>query len=497
MYLNAKMILLRNTKQKKKRKEVEKERKEAEKVCKEAQKAFAQANRDMRKQCSGQCLRRATQCIRCSLEDEICDDEDDDDNDDDDESSRRRRRTKNSDPQKIKQVKESLRNCPLVSKADLKELKDDIKDVKDENKTLKKDIEDKKQDLIDLNSDRTKAKQEAQDKLDTLEKEHRKIEKQFKKDLEGVSEQAKKEVEETKNRIDKAEGEIQELKLKAIDADDAFEQGRLEAEGKCHEAALKQVGEKRLKLAKLMASGRSVQRGGFQSLMKKAGLSSKERAKILVLNLRRECMNDKLFKIQMTTLRKSTAKTKARINLLIQGRELEISKLREGAKEILERAFKRGEEVKEENAENKADKEKEIHRAKMRAMTEDAEFQSKIKRLGEQIQTLQRERQELEDFIANKQRILGLKKKGSSGLRDEPNEAIGAVELMKDASREVRYQCDCSANPRSCESANRILNEIFPFEDYGLEDDISLPTTPTTPTTTSPPTTQDGSGAAP
>ena len=292
----------------KERKKAEMERKEAEKRCQEAQKAFAQANRDMLKQCSGECLRRATQCISCRLEDEICDE------DDDEESSGRRQKTKNSDPQKIKQVKESLRKCPLVSKADLKELKDDIDDIKDENKTLKKDIEDKKQDLIDLNSDRTTAKQVAQDKLDELEKEHRKIEKQFKKDLEGVSEQAKKEVEETKSRIDKAEGEIQELKLKAIDADDAFEQGRLEAEGKCHEAALKQVGEKRLRLAKLMASGRSV-RGGFQSLMKKAGLSSKERAKVLVLNLRRECMNDKLFKDRMKILRKNTAKTKGSYQL--------------------------------------------------------------------------------------------------------------------------------------------------------------------------------------
>ena len=159
----------------------------------------------------------------------------------------------------------------------------------------------------------------------------------------------------------------------------------------------------------------------------------------------------------------------------------------------MERAFKKGEEAKEENAENQANKEKEIHRAKMMAMTEDAEFQSKIKRLGEQIQTLQREQQELMDFIANKQRILGLKETGSSGLRDEPNEAIGAVELMKEASRKVRYQCDCKANPRSCESAVRISNEIFPFEDYGREDDISLPTTPTT---TSPPTTQGGSGTA-
>ena len=320
--------------------------------------------------------------------------------------------------------------------------------------------------------------------MDKIEKELRDIQKKFKKDLEGIPEQAKKEVEETKGQIDKAEGEIRELKLKAIDADDAFEQGRLEAEGKCHEAALKQVGEKRLKLAKLMASGRNT-KGGFQSLMKKAGLSSKERAKVLVHNLRRECMNDKLFKDRMKVLRKNTAKTKALIDSAIQGRKLEIRKLRASTKDILERAFKKGEELKEENAENLANKEKEIHRAKMAAMTEDADFQSKIKRLTQQIETLQREQQELEDFIANKQRILGLKKKeGSSGLKDEPNEAIGAMELMKDASREVRYQCDCSAKPRNCKSANLILKEIFPFEDYGQEDDPYLPAT------------QDGSGTA-
>ena len=123
---------------------VEKEKKEADEKreteekaskerCQKARKAFAQANRDMRKQCSGECLRRASQCIRCRLGDELCDDDEDED-----EDKPGRRRGRSSDPQEIKQVKQSLRACPLVSQADIKELKQDVKDVKEESKTLKK-----------------------------------------------------------------------------------------------------------------------------------------------------------------------------------------------------------------------------------------------------------------------------------------------------------------------------------------------------------------------
>ena len=297
-------------------------------------------------------------------------------------------------------------------------------------------------------------------------------------------------------RLGEIDGEIREFKLESIRADDALKQARLEAEGKCHESALRQVGELRRRKAQLVQASLDI-KGGFLSLMKGAGLSSKKRSKGIVQQLRLECMNDKIFKDKMGTLRTQTEDAKRLIQIAIQTKKQEKQRLRRQVQGMAGEAPQAAQKALKKAQTALDRKQKEIDKERTQRGIAQQAFQADVQQVQQEIQSLGRQLQEDEDFLANKQQFLGLKQRFKvAGLKGDSVEALGAVEDAKNRARSTISKCGCPDSADSpelktastaqkikekCESAYRFLSDVFPDEDYPRfeEIDTSVPSSET------------------
>lgn len=466
--------------------------------CKDARSQLTKAEGDIKRKCSGDCLKKAAKCTRCTLsdsEDSDCDEEDLDDDDDVDSEvselltklAQRRQglfnNQKNSNEMEdVRKLTREVKACPLIANDDLKSLKEEVKDMRKEKQDLEKDIREKKQEINELQTEDAKADQEFKSNEQQLTHELEDMEESFKSQLKEIADKMREIIRKKKARISEINENIRALKLEKINAEDAYNKARWEAEGRCHRSALKQVGALRERKAKLVQASMD-RKGGFRSLLQGAGLSSRNRSKNLVRRLRRECMSDKLFVDEMRVLGKNTVKIKEAIQSNIKKGEAEKKSLRRqiaNSLNVAQAPLKESQKLFSDTQRAIDRKQEEVNQLRTARAIEHRSFQSKVQHTQKEIKNLHLQLQEIEDFLANKQKVLGLKQKYKvSGLKGDSTEAIGAVEDAKSRARDVLSACKCpvSQTPSQeemsqCGAAYQFLNKVYPDEAYPQFEDI-------------------------
>ena len=468
-----------------------------EKSCRESRKDLSKAETAISKKCGAKCLDKAVQCVRCSQGDTNCDEDDDDDEEDSEKinilkiwQNRKDSPSKKEALKNIRNLEREFKSCPLVASDDLKSLKEDIKDIKKEKKDLEKDISDKQKEIDELKEKDAKATLEFEASKSKLEQEMEDLTGELEKNLEEVTTEGERKVLEIEKRLVEIDGEIEGLNLDEVKTQHALNEVRLKAQGECHESALRQVGELRKRKAKLVQESLDI-KGGFKSLLRGAGLSKKAAAKKLVQELRRDCMNDKIYKDKMKVLYTKTEQTKKLIKASIQSKKKEKEQLRSSAKKILSEVSRSAEKALKEAAKLIKRKEKEIVQVQKNRAIDQQAFQSNLDRLQREIHNLRLQLQENEEFLANKQRILGLKQKYKvPGLKGDSTDAIGLTEDARNKARDVMSNCSCPSSidsslnasqiraiMKKCESAYRFLNRVSPEAEYPTRNDDSPSTT--------------------
>ena len=483
--------------------------------CREAQKDLSQAENEMNKQCSGGCLPKAAQCIRCSSGDEECEKPNNQDTAQTigqilstlQEPSNPQSAVKKAERRKkVDQLRKTFKACPLASKQDVEDLREELEDLEDKKNDLEKDIKNKENDLIKLKSKSQKEDQVYKEKITNLTREMKTINEKLEQELEQVADRIKEQVLQIQQRLQELDGDTNFRKDRISTINHSLQQIRLESQESCHTLALKQVGELHLQKKRTTS--------GLNSLLGKGSLSTIQKFNRLVGQIQTQCTRQ----LELDCSRRPTNQSKqqcrqqqAKYSLIVQSyrdKKIKIQQqkrqdesaiqsnaqakesLRNQAKELLDEAPKTAQKAAEKTSDALKQKQEDIDLVRENQRISQQEFQAQAHLLQGELQSLQRQIQENQDYISHKHVLLNLKQQHQvQGLKDDVATAIGAVEKAKNQARDVLSQCDCpeivlegegedgdDRSPqeifRQCESAYRLLGRIFEDKDYPRRGDF-------------------------
>lgn len=288
-------------------KEMDKDISEMIKLCGEANMGSSTAK----------CLDQARQCQSCDPNDP-----DDDDCDEDDvgtveayaggiQQILNGGRTRQVTPNMATSMKK-FSSCPALAGEDLDELQKEAEEMEKDRDDLTKQLHEMQEKANNLVDEQQDAETAVQAEIDQLDKDIKDEMQKIADDERSIDQGTKELFFEIENGIANAEREIRGLEIAKHDANIAFDEKMAEASARCHEAALEKL--KRLNTEKQQLIQASLySAGGFNDLMKSAGLSNKERMKKKVDDYYRECKLDRSFKDNQILLQKKLNSEKEKL----------------------------------------------------------------------------------------------------------------------------------------------------------------------------------------